>query len=104
MPETPFDDDQETQGNGKLLDKQYRIAQQMQVDQLVDEAFEIADNINEDPASRRIRCDVRKWYAGKVSPRIYGDKLTTEHTGPDGGEQVTRIVYEWATPRDDANA
>jgi hypothetical protein len=31
----------------------------------------------------RVQIDARKWYASKVAPKSYGDKL--EHTGPEGG-------------------
>jgi hypothetical protein len=42
----------------------------------------------------RLRVDTRKWYASKVLPKIYGDKLISEVTGKDGGaikvEDTTR--------------
>lgn len=33
----------------------------------------------------RLRVDTRKWLLSKVLPKVYGDKSTTTHTGPDGG-------------------
>ena len=33
----------------------------------------------------RLRVDTRKWMLGKMLPKLYGDKLQTEHTGKDGG-------------------
>ncbi|MBP9737632.1 MAG: hypothetical protein KBD82_18550 [Rhodoferax sp.] len=33
----------------------------------------------------RLRVDARKWYASKLAPKKYGDKLDTTLTGPDGG-------------------
>lgn len=33
----------------------------------------------------RLRVDTRKWLLSKALPKIYGDKITTEHSGPDGG-------------------
>lgn len=33
----------------------------------------------------RLRVDARKWMAGKLRPKVYGDKQTLEHSGPDGG-------------------
>lgn len=33
----------------------------------------------------KLRCDARRWYASKLSPKKYGDKVVQEHTGPDGG-------------------
>ena len=32
----------------------------------------------------RVRIDARKWAAGKLAPKKYGDKSTTEVTGADG--------------------
>jgi len=36
-------------------------------------------------ARNRLRVDARKWAASKLKPRVYGDKVTQEHTGKDGG-------------------
>jgi hypothetical protein len=36
-------------------------------------------------AHKRIQVDTRKWYLSKVLPKIYGDKVTQEITGADGG-------------------
>ena len=34
---------------------------------------------------RRLQIDARKWMLSKALPKLYGDKLTTEVSGPDGG-------------------
>lgn len=34
---------------------------------------------------RRLQVDARKWYLSKVLPKVYGDKVQTELTGPGGG-------------------
>lgn len=36
-------------------------------------------------ASKRLQVDTMKWMLAKMLPKVYGDKLTTEHTGVDGG-------------------
>lgn len=33
----------------------------------------------------RLQIDARKWYASKLAPKKYGDKVLNEHSGPDGG-------------------
>lgn len=33
----------------------------------------------------RLEVDTRKWLASKFLPKKYGDKITQEHSGPDGG-------------------
>jgi hypothetical protein len=34
---------------------------------------------------RRLQVDTRKWMLAKALPKIYGDKVTAEVSGPDGG-------------------
>ncbi len=36
-------------------------------------------------AKQRMRIDVLKWRASKLKPKVYGDKVQQEHSGPDGG-------------------
>jgi AcrR family transcriptional regulator len=38
----------------------------------------------------RLQIDARKWLAGKMAPKKYGDKI--EHTGPEGGPIQTEEV------------
>lgn len=73
----------------------YNNAKKSQVDLLVEETLEIADNSSEDIMINdfgkavcnkefilraRLRIDTRKWYAGKIAPKLYGDKLETTAT------------------------
>ena len=39
----------------------------------------------------RLRSDNRKWFLSKMMPRQFGDKVTQEITGEDGGALITRI-------------
>lgn len=36
-------------------------------------------------AHNRLKVDVYKWRASKLKPKVYGDKVQQEHSGPDGG-------------------
>lgn len=83
---------------------QYARAREAQADALADEVLEISDDGSNDWMERknsddqslgwvlngehvqrsRLRVDSRKWFAGKVAPKKYGDKLVQEHSGPDG--------------------
>jgi len=85
--------------------KQYARAREAQADAIFDEILQIADDgqndwveqHGEDAAKAayalqgehiqrsRLRIDARKWMAGKLRPKVYGDKITTEVSGPDGG-------------------
>lgn len=87
---------------------QYAHAREAQADALFDEILLIADDGRNDwmlrkfgdderwvengEALRRsqLRVDARKWMAGKLRPKKYGEKVTQEHTGPDGGDLVIR--------------
>ncbi len=76
---------------------QYAHARETQADALFDEALEIADAASGDWTDKdgkkvldhehvqrsRLRVDTRKWAAGKLAPKRYGDKL--QHTGEGGG-------------------
>ena len=68
----------------------YVYAREMQADALFDEALEIADDAlgdwstdkdgkkvldHENIQRSRLRVDIRKWAAGKMAPKKYGDKL-----------------------------
>ena len=63
---------------------QYARARESQADAIADEILNIADEA-EDAAKARLQVDARKWLAGKLRPKIYGDKVSTEVTGADGG-------------------
>ena len=83
--------------------RQYSFAREAQADSLVDDILLIADEARNDwmkrngenatgyqengEALRRsaLRIDARKWLAGKLAPKKYGDRTVNEHTGPDGG-------------------
>jgi len=73
--------------------EQYARARETQADTLFDEILEIADDGSQDYKTvqrgeetvevvdqehiqrSRLRVDARKWMAGKLKPKVYGDKL-----------------------------
>jgi hypothetical protein len=63
------------------LAEQYARAREIQADTMFDEVLDIADNSDADPQDRRVRIDARKWMAGKLRPKVYGDKLDVAHSG-----------------------
>lgn len=89
--------------------QQYARARERQADFYAAEIIEIADDGSRDMADdgdggevvdhdhiarARLRVDARKWYASKLAPKKYGDKVMNEHSGPDGkpmAVNVTRI-------------
>lgn len=52
----------------------YQIAQQARAELLADEIIEIADT-DLDPIRARNRIEARKWYASKMQPQKYGDRI-----------------------------
>ena len=54
---------------------QYARAREAQADAIFDDILEIVDDKDEDVQDRRLRMDARKWVAGKLRPKVYGEKL-----------------------------
>ena len=82
---------------------QYADARVLQADAIFDECLDIVDDARNDwmervnkngetevvpnpeaTARSRLRLDARKWMAGKLAPKKYGEKVTQELTGPNG--------------------
>jgi hypothetical protein len=86
----------------------YACAREMQADALADEIIEISDNsafdmtVDDDTGRAivdhehiqrsRLRVDARKWYAAKVAPKKYGDRVIQNHVGADDGAIQTEDV------------
>lgn len=87
-------------GKYKEFSDQYACAREAQADALFDEVIDIADDsrndwmesadeeggigykLNGENIQRaRLRVDARKWMAGKLRPKKYGDRQEIEHTG-----------------------
>lgn len=83
---------------------QYRAAREVGYARMAEELLEISDDGSNDWMERKhgedkestwvvngehvqrskLRVDTRKWILSKALPKIYGDKITAEHTGPEG--------------------
>lgn len=70
------------------LGDQYARAREKQADSLFDECLAIADqydssekleNDTDHIQRARLRIDTRKWMAGKLRPKVYGEKLELEN-------------------------
>lgn len=86
----------------KAFSDQYARAREEQAETMADEIVGISDEgdtrtiVGSDDeqivvydstavARNRLRIDARKWVASKLKPKKYGDKTTTELSGPGGG-------------------
>lgn len=64
--------------------------------EIADECLEIADDREEDPASRRVRIETRLKLLAKWNPKMYGDTSKLALTGADGG--AIKHEVEMASP------
>ena len=86
--------------------QRYARARERQADAIVEGTFDIADDSARDTlvdqhgntrpdkewiARSRLRVDTRKWYASKIAPRLYGDKLDVTTDGKEFPAFVVRI-------------
>jgi hypothetical protein len=93
----------------------YAHARMEQCEVLADDIITLADDKSEDPNSRRVRIDARKWLLSKLRPDKYGDRLAVdarvEHSaGAEilaalrqrrGAEQAEPAAIEAAIQRED---
>lgn len=111
----------ESEAGDKIFSNQYAHARQVQADVLFEEILEIADEevtmikrskhqpgpsededaeveVVFDPTAvqrNRLRVDSRKWMAGKLRPKVYGDKLAvggSEDMPPIQVERIERVI------------
>ena len=103
---------------------QYAKAREIGYHAMADETLEIADDGRNDWMQRdngeedgsytlngehvqrsRLRVDTRKWLLSKALPKIYGDKVTQEVTGPEGGpvqlQRIERVIVRPNTANQD---
>lgn len=95
---------------------QYARARETQADTLFDEILSIADESKNDTytdkdgnertdqeviARSRLRVDARKWMAGKLRPKVYGDKLDMTHANPDGSKMDMHWTVEFVAPKNE---
>lgn len=84
------------------LRERYARARERQAHVLAEAALECATQpyqggaTSEAVQARRLEVDTRKWLASKVLPRIYGERITQEHTGEGGGpvSVTVKVVRE----------
>lgn len=93
--------------------EQYAHAREMQADVLADEIIAIADDGTRDTvidgdgvaktdhdviARSRLRVDARKWYAGKLRPKKYGDSQSIELGSDPDKPMITKLVRQIVRP------
>ena len=78
--------------------KQYAHAREAQADAQFERIGAVVDDVEAgtlEPAQARTMIDALKWTAGKLRPKVYGDKVNLEGPGENGEHLVTfKTVYE----------
>lgn len=87
--------------------RRYEFAMLMRADTYAEETIEIADDstfdtriddegreiTNHEVINRsRLRVDARKWYASKLAPKKYGDRVVNEHQGGDPDKPILQNI------------
>lgn len=82
---------------------QYAHARELQAEEMFEDLLDIADDGTRDTytdsegrertdtdviARSKLRVDTRKWMLARMSPKKYGDRVTTELTGEGGGAVI----------------
>ena len=93
--------------NDAALMQQYLRAKELCIDAYAEEIIEISDDGSRDTytdekgrevidreviARSQLRIDARKWYASRLAPKKYGDKLSTTQDGNDAGRPTVHRV------------
>lgn len=95
---------------------QYVRARELQAEAMFEEIIDIADEsdvarvVTEDGevdlkldstavARNRLRVDARKWALARMSPKRYGEKITQEQVGADGGPINHSLTVSFVKPK-----
>lgn len=92
----------------------YTRAREVQADFHAEQIIEIADELTVEAkyngedvtldisstavARNKLRVEARKWYAAKLAPKKYGEKVTNEHTGTDGAPISHSLSVTFVSP------
>lgn len=86
------------QSGDKDFCEKYARARESQAHREAEEIREIADAATpEDVHVARLRMDARKWRAGKLAPKVYGDKIEVNGPG-EGGAHVHKVEMTFVRP------
>lgn len=74
-------------------------AREAQQHAIIDETVDMADAATpENWQVVRMQIWARQWRAGKLAPKVYGEKITQEHLGADGGPVRVEVVLVGDAP------
>lgn len=64
-----------------IRSERYARAREIGADALAEAAAVISRDRARDPQCRRVEIDHNKWLAGKIRPKVYGDRIQQDVTG-----------------------
>ena len=70
---------------------EYARARGALIDSHVNDLLGIADT-EPDAARARVQIDTRKWIMSKLMPKRFGERVTNENVGPDGGPMQFQMI------------
>lgn len=74
--------------------EKYARAREKQADFFAEQIVDIADT-STDWQKARLQLDARKWFASKVAPKKYGEKVEQTIQGSDGGPvRIERVIVD----------
>lgn len=99
--------------NLQQFSAQYDYAREIQLEAFMDESNDIADDGSNDWMEKngksqvdheyiqrsKLRVETRKWFASRLKPKKYGDKIQQEITGKDGKDIIPIINIVDAAPK-----
>ena len=98
--------------NHEEFSEQYARSKQAQIELLVDEILEIADDSSNDCVVNeqgipvfsnavltraKLQIDTRKWLACKLLPKVYGNKLESTHALSDANQKEITLLFNTIT-------
>lgn len=94
-------------GEDETVLRRYEFAMLMRADTYAEETIDIADDSSDDwkegkdgnlipdydvVQRSKLRVDARKWYASKLAPKKYGDRVLNEHQGGDPSKPINQNI------------
>lgn len=63
----------------------YARAREQRAATLAERALEVVENVELDPADKRVRLDAYKWFSARLDPQRWSEKQQHEISAPGGG-------------------
>lgn len=87
----------------KVFQQNYAMAREERADAIFDEMDEVAEQAVSstsaiEVAGLRLKMDTIKWKLARMNSKKYGEKVSTEHSGVDGGPIQHSLAVKFVAP------